>query len=202
FGESLKSKWEPRVLTVEELLELASMREGIDKESLMDRLTGELPDISDEREKNIEIVNRLLDRSSEKEPLVVVGFLPPFYPARENSSEAPQCQHIESALDKLTDYAMKEFSLPICRAGIMGGITDLSFTGFNGNADELEPLARNMPLWGRGYEIPLAALARIDIPVLNFGALGKDCHKMTERVDMEYSLNVFPQLLRFLISAL
>ena len=84
----------------------------------------------------------------------------------------------------------------------MGGITDLSFTGFNGNAEELEALAKNMPLWGRGYEIPLDALTRIDIPVLNFGALGKDCHKMTERVDMEYSLNVFPKLLHFLISEL
>ena len=201
FGEDFRNenKWEPHVISVEELLELASKREGTDKALLMNKLADELPDMSDEREKNIEIVNRLLDISAEKGPLVIVGFLPPFYPARENSGGTPACQHIERAIEKLTDYARREFSLPVYRAGIMGGITDLSFTGFNGNAAELEPLAKNMPLWGRGYEIPLATLTRIDIPVLNFGPLGKDCHKMTERADMEYSLNVLPQLLRFLI---
>ena len=199
FGEN-GDKWEPRVISVEELLEIASMREGSDKESFLDKLAGELPnELSDEREKNMEIVNRLLDISAEKGPLIVVGFLPPFYPARENSPLTPQCQNVERAIEKLVDFAKKEFSLTICRAGIMGGITDLSFTGFTGNAAELEPLAKNMPLWGRGYEIPLEALSRIDIPVLNFGPLGKDCHKMTERVDMN-SLNVTLQLLRFLIS--
>jgi arginine utilization protein RocB len=204
FGANFREekKWEPHVITVEELMELASKREGIDKVSLMDRLSGELPELADEREKNIEIINKLLDAAAEKGPLVVVGFLPPFYPARENSNTTPSGQNIERAIEKLADYARREFSLTVCRAGIMGGITDLSFTGFNGNAEELLPLAKNMPLWGRGYEIPLAALTRIDIPVLNFGPLGKDCHKMTERVDMEYALNVHPQLLRFLISTL
>jgi arginine utilization protein RocB len=205
FGANFRDekKWDARVISVFELLELASKREGIDKESLMDRLVGELSDgLTDEREKNIEIVNRLLDISAEKGPLVIVGFLPPFYPARENSCDTLPGEHIEKAVEKLTEYAKSEFSLPVCRAGIMGGITDLSFTGFNGNAEELEPLAKNMPLWGRGYEVPLAALSRIDIPVLNFGPLGKDCHKMTERVDIEYSLKVFPHLLHFLISSL
>jgi len=204
FGANfqIENKWEPRVISIEELLELASNREGIDKESLMDKLAGELPELSDEREKNIEIVSKLLDASAEKGPLVVVGFLPPFYPARENSYATPSGQNIESAIRKLTDYAKNEYSLTVCRAGIMGGITDLSFTGFNGNAEELLPLARNMPLWGRGYEVPLAALSRINIPVLNFGPIGKDCHKMIERADIEYALNIHPQLLHFLISAL
>ena len=204
FGTNFRdeSKWDARVISVEELIELVSKREGIDNASLMDKLVVELPDVSDEREKNIEIVNRLLDMSAEKGPLVVVGFLPPFYPARENSVDTPPGQHIERAIEKLGEYASKEFSLSICRAGIMGGVTDLSFTGFNGDAEELLPLAKNMPLWGRGYEVPLAALSRIDIPVLNFGPLGKDCHKMIERADMEYSLNVFPHLMRFLVSEL
>ena len=204
FGEVFKNEknWEPRVISVEELLELASKRDGTDKVSLINKLADELPNEIGLREKNIEIVNRLLDISAEKGPLVVVGFLPPFYPARENSIDTPQCQNIERAIKKLTDYAMREFSLPVCRAGIMGGITDLSYTGFKGNVEELAPLAKNMPLWGRGYEIPLDALVRIDIPVLNLGPLGKDCHKITERADMEYSLNILPKLLNFLISTL
>ncbi|MCL1941705.1 MAG: M20/M25/M40 family metallo-hydrolase [Synergistaceae bacterium] len=205
FGPDFKneSKWEPRVISASELIELASKREGIDKASLMDRLERELPrELNGEREKNIEVINKLLDKSAEKGPLVVVGFLPPFYPARENETDTQQGRNIERAIGELAEYAGREFSLPVCRAGIMGGITDLSFTGFRGDVKELEPLADNMPLWGRGYEIPLEALTRIDIPVLNLGPLGKDCHKMTERADMEYSLNILPQLLRFLISVL
>jgi arginine utilization protein RocB len=197
-----EKKWSTRIISVFELIELVSKREGIDSDSLLDRLADELPDGLGMRERNIEIVNKLLDKSAEKGPLVVVGFLPPFYPARENSGDTTLELHIEEAVVKLSEFAKRKFSLPVCRAGIIGGISDLSFTGFSGDAEELLPLAKNMPLWGRGYEVSLDALARINIPVLNFGPLGKDCHKMTERVDMEYAINVFPQLLRFLISVM
>jgi arginine utilization protein RocB len=84
---------------------------------------------------------------------------------------------------------------------IFQGITDLSFTGFQGKAEELAPLAANTPLWGRGYDLPLSELRKIDIPCVILGPIGKDAHKITERVELDYSFNVFPSILQKFIES-
>jgi arginine utilization protein RocB len=58
-----------------------------------------------------------------------------------------------------------------------------------------------MPLWERGYDLPLSALQKIDIPGVILGPIGKDAHKITERVELNYSFNVLPFLLRDFIAS-
>ena len=72
---------------------------------------------------------------------------------------------------------------------------DLSYLGFQGSREDLDPLRRNMPLWGKEYEIPLDDLCRLDIPGINIGPIGKDAHKDTERLYLPYSLDVLPGVL-------
>jgi len=45
------------------------------------------------------------------------------------------------------------------------------------------------------YELPLQALRKLDIPVLNLGPVGKDAHKHTERIHERYAFEVYPALL-------
>jgi arginine utilization protein RocB len=79
------------------------------------------------------------------------------------------------------------------------GVSDLSYCGFQGDKSEMDIFAENMPGWGLPYKLPTEALAVLDIPVLNLGALGKDAHKNTERINLPYMMNVFPGILRFLV---
>lgn len=188
-----------QVICTEELIAIAAERSGKKSDELLKILSEDL-NLQSERERNIEAVHRLIDISGEKGPFVVYGFLPPFYPARENRSRNLKEKNLETAIHKLSEFTGDKFSVKLHRAGIMVGITDLSFTGFDANPEEIYSLAKNIPLWGRGYEIPLEALSKLNIPVLNLGPIGKDCHKITERVDMEFSLNLLPQLLRKLIT--
>jgi arginine utilization protein RocB len=57
-------------------------------------------------------------------------------------------------------------------------------------------VASNTPGWGSVYRVALGELKALDIPVLNLGPSGKDPHKITERLRLSYSLEVFPGLLR------
>jgi arginine utilization protein RocB len=77
----------------------------------------------------------------------------------------------------------------------------LSFTGFQGKAEELAPLAANTPLWGKNYDLPLEDLRKIDIPGVVLGPIGKDSHKITERIELRYSFNVLPSLLKEFVAA-
>lgn len=72
----------------------------------------------------------------------------------------------------------------------------MSYLGFQGNPEELGALRENLPGWGTLYNLPIEELLRLDIPALNIGPSGKDAHKMTERLELGYSLNVAPKLLR------
>ena len=71
----------------------------------------------------------------------------------------------------------------------------MSYTGFHGGEDDIAPLAANMPLWGRGYSIPLEGLRSLDIPSVLLGPIGADAHKLTERVELRYSMDILPEVL-------
>lgn len=51
-----------------------------------------------------------------------------------------------------------------------------------------------MPAWGTKYEHPTGAVRTIDVPVVNIGTVGYDGHKVTERVDMDYTFRVVPEM--------
>ncbi len=79
---------------------------------------------------------------------------------------------------------------------VFHGIMDLSYFGFQGNPDDLDALGENMPLWGREYRFPLEDLKQLDVPVANFGPVGKDDHKNGERIHLPYFLSTLPRLFR------
>jgi len=188
--------WEPRVLTVKEIIDKASLSAG--REELFSALPR--PEM-DERERNIEFISRALDIAGEKGPLVVVGFAPPFYPPRVNRNVSANEQAVRRAASVAGD-SLKRRGFDLKETEIFQGITDQSFTGFRGEAAELDLLKENIPLWGRGYDLPVDDLKKIDIPCVVLGHIGKDAHKITERVELDYSFNVLPFALKDFVASL
>jgi arginine utilization protein RocB len=187
-----RTDMEPRVLTVSEILHKAEKF----LETILTRVTA-----TDERERNIEFLSLALDMTGEKGPLVVVGFVPPFYPPRVNENVSANERAARRAARVIREkLARRGFSL--AEREIFQGITDLSFTGFRGRTEDLAALSANTPLWGRSYALPLGDLQKIDIPCVLFGPIGKDSHKATERVELDYYFNVLPSFFRDFIEAL
>ncbi len=189
-----RQKAEPRVLTYGELETLARKRKGGFDGRLEEFLTA-LPPHLDERERCVETAAFLLDLSGEKGPLIVVGFLPPYYPPKQNLGESAGERGVLRAVERLKE-AGKQCGLSISTVKVFQGIMDLSYFGFQGDPAELDPLGANMPLWDREYKFPLEALKKIDVPVVNFGPVGKDDHKNAERIYLPYYLKTLPALFR------
>jgi arginine utilization protein RocB len=184
-----REDWEPRVLTVKEVIDKAYGVVG-------EKLFSDLPEPKmDERERNIEFLSRALDITGEKGPLTVIGFAPPFYPPRVNKGEDAREQAVRRA-SSVVGEKLKPLGYDLKEREVFQGITDLSFTGFQGSAEELGLLKANVPLWGRGFDLPMEELRKIDIPCVILGPLGKDSHKITERVGLDYSFNVLPFVLK------
>jgi arginine utilization protein RocB len=201
-GEKTHIPWQPRVLTDKELLEsVESHKRGSLKEHL-DSFVDGLPDTMDDRDKSIEVIGEVLRFYADKDPAIIVGFLPPFYPHLGNRRASKRELDLLDAVEALIEEARDEYGEVLVTEENFAAISDLSYMGFQGTREDLMPLAENTPGWGKVYNLPLEVLLKLDVPVVNLGPSGRDAHKYTERLDLRYYLGPYPILFRSLIRRL
>ncbi len=194
--------WESKVMTWQELYRgVAEVFEGDLEEHVKTYLQG-LPGDMDERDKSLAVIDELLRYYPDKNPMIIVGFLPPYYPHRTNKRESAREKELLAVVEEIIEQANREFNEPLAISEHFASISDLSYVGFQGEREELIPLAHNTPGWGHIYDIPLDDLLKLDIPAVNLGPAGKDAHKFIERLELDYSLDVVPILLKSLVEKL
>ena len=192
-------EWQPMVLSFAELARLAGevLDEGY--ESFVEATLDSAPPGADERDLAALLVGSMVDRCGLAAPAVVVGFLPPWYPPRANLGKSRGERVVEEAAGEAVREMKGRFGLDLEIRPFFEGVSDLSYCGFQGDGREMEIFAENMPGWGRLYRLPVEALAELDMPILNLGAVAKDSHKCTERIHLPYMLQVYPEILRFVV---
>jgi len=155
-------------------------------------------DMLDEREKTIQIVDRIMLKCQELAPVAVVFFTPPYYPAI-NSTESP---FIQKKIADINRWATENFNLHPKQVHYFNGISDLSYVNYNAADTGWSKYKDNMPLWNIGYSIPFEEMQQLQAPVLNVGPYGKDPHKLTERLNMTSAFVETPYLLTKLIKSM
>ncbi|OQP01150.1 M20/M25/M40 family metallo-hydrolase [Geobacillus sp. 44B] len=149
----------------------------------------------DEREKTIALVDQLAMLCKAFAPMIVLFYAPPYYPA-VNSSADPL---IGQLVAKLKTYAQETHGVSLVQQHYFGGISDLSYVGLQQSPASLRGLTDNMPLWNRGYDLPLDALAKFQVPVLNVGPVGRDAHQWTERLNVPFAFTTVKAWLEYTI---
>ena len=190
------------VITYEELY--AEIRQGFkgDLEAHMKTQAQGLDPSLDARDKGIALVEALLALRMHESPVIVTGLLPPFLPPRTSLGQSPKEKQMASAVDALIRHAQTAYGETLDTAVYFAGICDLSYAGSDFESRELDAVAHNIPGWNDIYTIPFQAVAAIDAPVINIGPMGRDAHKMTERLEKEYAFHVLPELLEYFIRQL
>lgn len=189
----LRERFAPQVLTYAELCAACRRAHGeaFDREMeafLAQNAHGDVRDVS------VAAVAKAHSMYPDRSPLVVLFYCPPFYPhAAAPGLDSP----LRRACEKMTALGAEAGERLVVDPCFMG-LTDMSYLSLRGDVDE-RALAACFPVWGSLYSLPLSAMRRLDIPFVNFGPLGKDAHRFTERVDLAYSFGKAPDLLRRLI---
>ncbi|MGM7701858.1 M20/M25/M40 family metallo-hydrolase [Pseudalkalibacillus sp. Hm43] len=151
-----------------------------------------------DRDLSTRLVYDLASLCKDEGPMIVLFYSPPFYPA-VSSRKNP---FIKQVVREMIEYAETKHNVVLKEQNYFAGLSDLSFTSLSQSVEGLKPLFRNMPLFQNGYRFPLDELQQLKIPVMNLGPQGRDAHKWTERLNIDYSFGVFHDMLPVAISKL
>ncbi len=155
----------------------------------------QLPTTIDSRERSLRLVHKLWMLSGRQGPAIILYYSPPYYP-----HVAPTMGVLH---DAITNVVQAHPEIPLVQQGNYPYLSDLSYLRLDAGIDA-SVMKANMPTWkeqGQGgkregsYYLPLDAIAKLGIPVINFGPYGQGAHQRNEAVVMSYSFGTLPQLL-------
>jgi arginine utilization protein RocB len=174
-------------------------QKGVDVQvaSLWESLPGGL----DARERCLYLVRHLWALSGMQGPAVVIYYAPPYYP---HVTAAPCLLH-----EVVSEVATAHPELHLEVREYYPFVSDLSYLRLDPGID-LEALTSNIPTWQEpgssafsgSYSLPLAAIQRLGLPLVNLGPYGAGVHQRGERALMSYSFGTLPQLLYEVIERL
>ena len=189
----------PRVLSYGEVRAAALERAGDTALAAAEKAAlARLPPDADERDRALALVEGAVAAAGEKGSLAVVGFLMPWYPHIGNAGATANEKAALALAGFLADRAA-DHGRALAIRPFYEGISDLSYCAAPCAPAELVAYTENCPGYGSLYELPLEALGALRIPVLNLGPIGKDAHKLSERIHEPYAFREYPELLRLAV---
>ncbi|MBU5439959.1 M20/M25/M40 family metallo-hydrolase [Tissierella sp. MSJ-40] len=189
-----KLPWEARVLSYEELYEKVRAEIGSKLDERMAEFTEEMmkDESIDQREFSLKMVEEVHSLWSDREPVVIVYFTPPYYPHIYVEGSAPKEKALLDAVADAINTTESDYNLVYKK--FFPYISDLSYGAAPKDPKIIAALKDNMPGFGIKYDLPLEDMQKLDLPVLDIGSFGKDAHKFTERIEKKYSFEVAPVL--------
>lgn len=148
----------------------------------------------------VEMMKRVLDFADMTEPVMVLGFAPPFYPAFHSDRLPGKTGAGSAYFAKLQSVAM-QVGTRLQRYHYFTGISDLSYCGSCTEYDHTK-YYDNTPLWGDLYQVDFAGINELNIPSILFGPWGKNLHQRTERVHIKSLTEETPAILLAFINTL
>lgn len=149
----------------------------------------------------LHLMREIAELQAESLPMIIVGFLPPYYPDIRPDLQDPTLAELLSAVRKTMDFARQNFSADLRLRKYYMGISDMCYTGLSQSRD-VQPLLDNFVGEGLIYDFPAADLKKFHVPAIDLGGFGKDFHKASERLEKHYSLDILPELYVHLLEQL
>jgi arginine utilization protein RocB len=198
-----KLGWKPIVMTYEELLERVreEMGDGLD-DVLTAFDSGPGRQIQDPRDYSLEMVREVHRHLQDQSPKVILYYSPPYYPHIYVNGADDKERGLIRAVGSAVQKTRQEFGYDIVMRKFYPYILDISYCRMPSEEGAIDALKKNMPAWGKRYELPVKSIKGLSMPVVNIGPFGRDAHKPTERVSKSYSFDAMPMLLETVIAEL
>jgi arginine utilization protein RocB len=195
-------KIKPQTFTYSQLYDMGVERYGqfFEKE-MLEVFEYETAVYCDYRDLTVSIAKKISGFFPDLEPFYLLMYAPPYYPHVSLQNGNRRDEKILDLSRQIINYAKHQFNQDLKLQEYFMGLSDVSYCRLL-DADKVIPsLGREMPLYGKKYHLPLKEIQELDIPTINIGPFGKDAHKRTERLELTFSTEQLPHLLREAVKA-
>ena len=183
-----------KVISFEELCTQFETKTGKNVDDFLNEFIRQCPREMDIQDSCLNFVNELCGILNVEGPAYIIGFLPPYCPSRVNQRQSAAELKSVAVVQKLIEARKKE-NIQIELSEVYEGISDLSELGFQGDNQDIELLEKNLVGLNATTSYSFQEMQQLDIPVVNIGPIGKDAHKLGERLYLPYFKEVLPKLL-------
>ncbi|CAD2076938.1 hypothetical protein GCM10007358_03680 [Phocicoccus schoeneichii] len=180
------------VMTYGELYKKAVHEIG--KEKVDTIITRAEEKVTESHMKSVQIVDDLMATMRSMGPAVISFYTPPYYPAANSSDDL----EVRLAVAEVIRSA-SEIGRISEEVRYFNGICDLSYVKYTTNNLSDAMYEENTPSFGRSYAIPFESIREISAPIINIGPIGKDAHKVSERLLKESAFYELPHILESVI---
>lgn len=149
----------------------------------------------DKRITSLRVVQALCELCGIKTPTVVVFLATPFCPHNTLKREVPEEARVYAEIEQIAAEFSTESGEQMKLQQFFPSLTDSSYLKIDDDADSIAMLQACFPGYEKLYPVPLATAKALNVPAVNYGVWGKDCHKWTERIYMPYSFGQLPKFI-------
>lgn len=196
-GEPCKElTWKPRVMTYEEMEAELIQAHGSDYTAYMETFkeTLLLDSSLDLRMYAARVVEEAWKWMPDQSPAIIVFYSSLYSPRIEVTGETEDERNLIEALEQAVKTVQPKYEEPIVIRSFFPYISDMSFVALSDDEEALDAASRNNPSWGTKFYVEYQDIRELNVPVINIGPYGLDAHKRYERMEMDYSLEIVPNL--------
>jgi arginine utilization protein RocB len=196
--------WRTKVLTYEELNKLLQSEHGERYEQHMEQFKQQLLlDRSlDLRMFAVKVVEEAWKWKKDKHPVMILFFASLYSPRVELTGKNHKEQTLIEALNEGVRTIQDSYEHPIRVKPFFPYISDMSFVSLSDDEEAILTETANNPSWKSKLHVDYQDIRDLDVPVINIGPYGHDAHKKYERVEVNYSMYIVPNLTNLVIRGL
>lgn len=189
------------VYTVSELCEELRRKNGSDFDKFYSDLYSEAGALISQGKSypdaTIYLMDKLLSYADIKQPLVLIGIAPPYYPATHSDLIPGREGYGSKVFEFAKKLSEEKFAQELTSEHYFTGISDNSYTSIPDL--DFDEITANYPMWGSAYSLDFEAIKEISVPSILYGPIGREYHQWTERVNKHSLLDVMPEMLQSVI---
>ena len=195
--ESDKQIKKPKVYTYDQLYKKGIAKYG---DAFFKDIKGKIALLEQDTGSNMarltaEIADSVAGYFKSEAPFYMILLAPPYYP-HVYLEDDERDQKAKQIVEECVRLAKEQFNEKVEIKSYFPGLSDVSYCRLRDRNLVMSILENEMPLYGKGYNLPLSVIGELDIPAINIGPYGKDAHKRTERLHIPFSTEVIPSLLK------
>jgi len=130
----------------------------------------------------------------DRSPAIVLFYSSLYSPRIELTGRDEREQKLIAALERAVEIVQPHYPHPIVTRNFFPFVCDMSFVSLSDDEEGIRAVAENNPAWGTKHFVNYRDVRELDVPCINIGPYGYDAHNRYERMEIQYSAEVVPNL--------